>query len=59
VDYTGGGQKNVTGGILVGENATIKEDIGGNTDILYCSAVSNRLKDVIPPLRITRWREIF
>ena len=59
VDYTGGGQKNVTGGILVGENATIKEDIGGNTDILYCSAVSNKLKDVIPPLRITRWREIF
>jgi hypothetical protein len=59
VGFTGGGQKNVTGGIMAGENATIKEDIGGNTDILYCSAVSNKLKDVVPPVKITRWREIF
>ena len=59
VDYSGGGQKNITGGIIAGGNATIKEDPGGNADILYCSAVSNKLKDIIPPLKITRWREIF
>jgi hypothetical protein len=59
VDYTGGGQKNVTGGIIAGENATLREDIGGNAGIVYCSTASNKLKDIVPPLKITRWREIF
>ena len=59
VDYAGGGQKNVTGGIMAGENATIKGEIGGNAGIVYCSSVSNKLKDIVPPLKITRWREIF
>jgi hypothetical protein len=59
VDYTGGGDKNVTGGVIAGEIATIEEGVGGNVAILYCSAVSKKLKDIIPPVRITRWREIF
>ena len=59
VNYTGGGAKNVTGGIMSGEDTTIEVDIGGNASIIFCSAVSNRLKDIIPPLKITRWREIF
>jgi hypothetical protein len=59
VNYAGGGQKNVTGGIMAGENATIETDIGGNSGIIYCSGVSNKLKDIVPPLKITRWREIF
>jgi hypothetical protein len=59
VNYTGGGEKNVTGGIISGENTSIEVDIDGNAGILSCSAVSNRLKDIIPPLKITRWREIF
>jgi hypothetical protein len=59
VNYTGGGQKNVTGGIIAGENATIEQDIGGNAGIVYCSTASNKLKDIVPPLKITRWREIF
>jgi hypothetical protein len=59
VKYAGSGQKNVTGGIMAGENATIGIDIDENTGILYCSDVSNKLKDIIPPLKITRWREIF
>jgi hypothetical protein len=59
VEHTGSGQKNVTGGIMAGENATIGIDIDENTGILYCSDVSNKLKDIIPPLKITRWREIF
>ena len=59
VEYTGGGQRNVTGGIMVGKNSTIGTNIGENTDIIYCSAVSEKLKDIIPPLKTTRWREIF
>ena len=59
VAYTGSGQKNVTGGVMAGESATAGIEIGENAGILYCSAVSKRLKEVIPPLKITRWREIF
>jgi hypothetical protein len=59
VGYTGAGQKNVTGGIMAGENGTNEIDIEGNAGINYCSAVSSKLKEIVPPLKITRWREIF
>ena len=59
VAYTGSGPKNVTGGVMAGENATAGIEIDESAGILYCSAVSKKLKDVIPPLKITRWREIF
>ncbi len=59
VRFTGGGQKNVTGGIMAGEDATSQIDIDENTSIIYCSAVSNKLEEIVPPLKITRWREIF
>jgi hypothetical protein len=59
VSYTGGGQKNITGGIISGGDTTIRGNMGGNTGIISCSAVSNKLKDIVPPLKITRWREIF
>jgi hypothetical protein len=59
VEYTGSGQKNVTGGIMAGENATLQISIDENSGIIYCSAVSNKLKDIVPPLKLTRWREIF
>jgi len=59
VNYTGGGEKNVTGGIFSGENTSIDVNIDGITGILFCSAVSSRLKEIIPPLKITRWREVF
>lgn len=59
VNHKGSGQKNITGGILSGANTTIEVDIGENSGILYCSVVSLKLKDIIPPLKITRWREIF
>ena len=62
VDYTGGGQNNVTGGILCGETATITVDIGGNAGIIYCSTAVNQLKDktnnIVPPFKVTRWGEI-
>jgi hypothetical protein len=59
VTYTGGGDKNVTGGIISGGNTTIEVDIGGNAGIISCSNVSNKFKEIIPPLKIIRWREIF
>lgn len=59
LDYTGGGQKNVTGGILAGEATTVEVDVGGNAGIIYCSAVGDKLKDVVSPNRMIRWREIF
>jgi hypothetical protein len=59
VDYTGGGEKNVTGAVLCGENATVQVDVGGNAGIIYCSAISNSLKNKVSPYNIIRWREIF
>ena len=59
VEYTGGGRRNVTGGIMVGGNATVVTNIGENAGIVYCSAVSDKLKEIVPPLKTTRWREIF
>ncbi|HUL21656.1 MAG TPA: hypothetical protein VLZ10_09385, partial [Thermodesulfobacteriota bacterium] len=58
VGYTGSGQRIVTGGIMAGEHATMGTNIDENTSIIYCSAVSKRLKEIIPPLKISRWREI-
>jgi len=57
LDYTGGGEKNVTGGILTGEAATVQVDLGGNAGILYCSEVADRLKKIVSPLRMTRWKD--
>ena len=59
VGFSGAGRRNVTGGIMGGEYATKDIDINENTDILYCSTVSNKIKEIVPPLKITRWREIF
>ncbi len=57
VGFTGSGQKNVTGGILSGGNATV--EVGGNTGVFYCSEVSKKLEEIIPSTKTTRWREIF
>ncbi len=59
VRYTGSGQRIVTGGIMAGENATTGIGIDENTSIIYCSDVTKRLIEIIPPLKINRWREIF
>jgi len=59
LDYTGGGQKNVTGGVLTGETATVQVDVGGNAGIMYCSEVGNKLKQMVSPLKMTRWRDVF
>ena len=59
VDYTGGGQKNITGAVMCAETATVQVDIGGNAGILYCSTAMNKIKNIISPFRITRWREVY
>jgi hypothetical protein len=59
VDYTGGGEKNVTGAVMCGETATVQVDVGGNAGIIYCSSVSNSLKNKVSPYHVTRWRDVF
>lgn len=58
VEFSGGGEKNVTGGILAAESAAAGVVIDEKTGIIYCSSVSDRLKEIIPPLKMTRWREM-
>ncbi len=57
--FTGGGDKNVTGGILTGESVNGEVDIGENTGIIYCSSLRDKLKNIVPASKITRWREVF
>jgi hypothetical protein len=59
LDYTGGGQKNITGGVMTGETATVEVDVGGNAGIMYCSDVANKLKQFVKPVRMARWRDVF
>jgi Tfp pilus assembly protein PilX len=56
VKYTGGGGKQVTGGMLSG--GTVDADvIGGNANIIYCSsAISNQTNSF--PVRILSWRDL-
>jgi hypothetical protein len=59
VEYSGSGKKNLTGGMMVGKKVSIETTIGESIGIIYCSAVSEKLKDIVPPSKMTRWREIF
>jgi hypothetical protein len=56
---TGGGDKNITGGILTGEAGNGEVDVGGNTGIIYCSSLRDKLKNIVPASKIARWREVF
>jgi hypothetical protein len=54
--YTGGGNKQVTGGMLAGEDADADVEVGGNASIVYCSsAVSSQTANL--PLRVLSWRD--
>ena len=59
LDFTGGGEKNITGGVMSGESATVEVDVGGNAGIINCSAVRPRLENLVSPLRMARWREVY
>ncbi|MHB8907501.1 MAG: pilus assembly PilX family protein [Syntrophales bacterium] len=59
VKYTGGGGKNVTGGVISGDsmiNETDESTTGGGTNIVYCSAAIRNLSSG-RPLRRLSWRE--
>ena len=55
VKYTGGGNKNVTGGMVTG-GSVIADVVGGNANIVYCSsAVNNQTQNA--PLQRLSWKE--
>ena len=55
ITYTGGGNKNITGGVLSG--GSLDADlVGGNANIVYCSsAISNLTEN--RPSKILSWKE--
>ena len=55
LDFTGGGEKNITGGIMSGESATVEVDVGGNAGIINCNTVRPRLENLVAPVRMVRW----
>ena len=59
LDFTGGGEKNITGGVMAGETATVEVDVGGNASIINCSAVFPELENLVTPVRLVRWREVY
>ena len=59
MDFTGGGEKNITGGVMAGETATVEVDVGGNAAIINCSTVQSQLENLVTPLRMVRWREVY
>ncbi len=55
VIFTGGGGKNITGGVLAGGSADV-DIVGGDANIVYCSsAISNQT--FYQPLRRLSWKE--
>ena len=56
--FTGGGEKNITGGILAGNMTSVEVDLAGNVGILYCSDVYRYLRQRVPTFRIAHWRKL-
>jgi Tfp pilus assembly protein PilX len=56
VVFSGGGEKNVTGGILAGGEVSA-DAVGGDASIVYCSQAGNQTNYF--PLLTLRWVELF
>jgi Tfp pilus assembly protein PilX len=56
VIFSGGGEKNVTGGILAGGSVSA-DTLGGDASIVYCSQAGNQTNYL--PLITLRWVELF
>lgn len=56
--FTGGGEKNITGGVLAGNMTSVEVDLAGNVGILYCSDVLRYLRQRVPTFRISHWRKL-
>ena len=59
IKFTGGGERNITGGVLAVQQPEADAEIGGNIGILYCSKVKDYLKKKVGITRKMSWREIF
>jgi Tfp pilus assembly protein PilX len=57
VSFTGGAEKNVTGALLAGADASA-DLVGGNASIPYCSRAVYENSHYLP-LKIVRWVELF
>jgi hypothetical protein len=57
VSFTGGAEKNVTGALLAGADASA-DLVGGNASIPYCSRAVYENSHYLP-LKIIRWVELF
>jgi Tfp pilus assembly protein PilX len=59
LNFSGGGEKNISGGVLAGETSVVvNTEVGGDVGILYCSKAIESLK-MLPPYKITQWREVY
>ena len=56
--FSGGGEKNITGGVLAGNMTSVEVDVAGNVGILYCSDVLQYLQQRVPTFRISHWRKL-
>ena len=56
--FSGGGEKNITGGVLAGNMTSVEVDVAGNVGILYCSDVLRYLQQRVPTFRIAQWRKL-
>jgi hypothetical protein len=60
ITYDGGGNKNITGALLAGDQLTAQietNDIGGNATILNCSAAITNASQNSPLLRLN-WQQM-
>jgi Tfp pilus assembly protein PilX len=56
IKYAGGGNKQVTGGMLSGGTVDAEVEVGGNANIVYCSSAVNS-QTVNLPLRVLSWKD--
>ncbi len=57
ITFTGGGGKNVTGGVLAGESVSA-DLVGGDANLVYCGAAIDNQTN-LRPLLVLRWVEMF
>ncbi len=58
VTFSGGGEKNITGGVISGGTPNVDSTISGNMSIVYCSNVKDYLSN-LPKTQRLSWREVF
>jgi PilX N-terminal len=59
VKFTGGGGKNITGGVISGGSSSVDIDVAGDLTILYCSGVKDFLNNKVPPTKLLSWQHKF